>query len=282
VFGVANEVGAMGQLQRLLQFAALLDCVTDALAWVKDRDGRYCWVNRAFLISYAVGGPHRETRADPEGVLGKTDYDLSPTFLADQYRLDDEQVLAGKRIVNRIELVGSPEGSTVWNVTNKIPLTDTDGAVLGTAGITRRLDTPGQETVSATEFGPVLAYLRDHYHTPITNQQLARLAHMSVRAFERKFRACFHLTPQRYLRKLRMHMASRALVYTNRPLANVALDCGFVDQSHFSREFRRQFGRTPRDYRARYSVGSDAAAPGTNPAANQQASVSPPPLSCSV
>jgi AraC-like DNA-binding protein len=272
----------MNQLQRLLQFAALFDCVKDALVWVKDREGRYCWVNRAFLINYAVDRPGHETRSGPEDVFGKTDYDLSPTFLADQYRLDDEQVLTGKRIVNRIELVGQTEGSTVWNITNKIPLSDTDGAIIGTAGITQRLDVPTQEMMPATEFGPVLAYLRDHYHEPITNQQLARLAHLSVRAFERKFRSSFHLTPQKYLRKLRMRMASRALVYTNQPLANVALDCGFVDQSHFSREFRRHFGRTPRDYRAHYSLGSDAAAPGTNPAAIEQAAVSPPLLSCSL
>jgi AraC-like DNA-binding protein len=268
----------MRQLQRLLQFAELLDCLTESLAWVKDRDGRYCWVNRAFLISYAVARPHRETRAGPEGVLGKTDYDLSPAFLADQYRLDDEQVLAGKRIVNRIELVGAPEGSPVWNVTNKIPVTDMDGAVIGTAGITQRLDTPGREMAPATEFGPVLAYLRDHYDAPIANRQLARLAHLSVRAFERKFLGSFHLTPQKYLRKLRLRMASRALVYTDQPLAKVALNCGFVDQSHFSREFRRHFGRTPREYRALYSLGPEAAAPGTNPAANGQSSASPPPL----
>jgi len=270
----------MRQLQRWLQLAVLFDCVKDALVWVKDRDGRYCWVNRAFLLNYAVARPRRETRAGPEGVFGKTDYDLSPTFLADQYRLDDEQVLTGKRIVNRIELVGQPEGLTVWNVTTKVPLTDTDGAVIGTAGITQRLDTPGREVVPATEFGPVLAHLRDHYHEPIANHRLARLAHLSVRAFERKFRASFHVTPQQYLRRLRLHMASRALVYTNQPLAKVALGCGFADQSHFSREFRRHFGRTPRDYRAHYSPGSDAAAPGTIPAAHVQSSPPPPPLSC--
>src|SRR5262249_10079442 len=143
----------------------------------------------------------------------------------------------------------------------------------------QRLDTPGPAMVPGTEFGPVLAYLRDHYHEPITNQQLARLAHMSVRAFERKFRGSFHLTPQKYLRKLRLCMASRALVYTKQPLANVALNCGFVDQSHFARAFRRPFGRTPRDYRAHYALGSDAAAPGTNPAAHELSSVSPPPVS---
>ena len=259
----------MRQHQWLLQLATRFDCVKDALVWVKDRDGRYCWVNRAFLINYAVARPRRETGTGPEGVLGKTDYDLSPIFLADQYRLDDEYVLTGKRIVDRIELVGEPEGLTVWNVTNKIPLTDSNGAIIGTAGITQRLDTLGEPIIPEAEFGPVLTYIRDHYHEPVTNQQLSRLAHMSVRAFERKFYSSFHSTPQKYLRKLRLRMASRALVYTNLPLAKVALSCGFVDQSHFSREFRRLFGRTPRNYRAHYSVGS-AAASGTISAAIEQ------------
>src|SRR5438132_7037067 len=98
----------MIQLQRLLQLAALFDCVEDILVWVKDRDGRYCWVNRAFLMNYAMDRHRSEARAGFEDLLGKTDYDLSPPFLADQFRLDDEQVLTGKRIVNRIELVGQP------------------------------------------------------------------------------------------------------------------------------------------------------------------------------
>ena len=80
---------------------------------------------------------------------------------------------------------------------------------------------------------------------------------MSVRAFERKFRGSFHLTPQKYLRNLQMRMASRLLVYTGQSLAEVALGCGFSDQSHFTREFRRHFGRTPRDYREHYARGPD-------------------------
>ena len=137
-----------------------------------------------------------------KSIIGKTDYDLSPAFLADQFRLDDEHVLTGKRIVNRIEQVGQPDGQNVWNVTNKIPLFNADGAIIGTAGITRRLSTPWQDTLPGSEFGPVLAHMRDHYNAPITNQQLAKLADMSVRTFERKFQSSFHLTPQKYLRKL--------------------------------------------------------------------------------
>jgi AraC-like DNA-binding protein len=262
----------MKDLQQLLRLAELFDHVEDVLVWVKDRDGRYCWVNRAFLINYVTAGYQDQGQfaAGPQAIVGKTDYDLSPAFLADQFRLDDEHVLTGKRIVNRIELVGQPDGLTVWNVTNKIPLFDMDGEIIGTAGITRRLNSPAPDTVPGSEFGAVLAYMRDHYRSPITNGELARLAHMSVRAFERKFRSSFHLTPQKYLRKLQMRMASRALVYSSESLAKVALSCGFADQSHFTREFRRHFGRTPRDYREHYGQGAGGAASGTNSAAGAQ------------
>jgi AraC-like DNA-binding protein len=262
-----------------LQLAALFDCLEDVQAWAKDRDGRYGWVNSAFLVSYALDA--RRSGAAPElrDVLGKTDYDLSPAFLADQFRLDDEYVLAGNRIVDRIELVGQPDGPAEWCVTNKVPLIDDGGTIIGTAGITRRLATPGQATGPGREFGPVLAHLRDHYATPITNRQLARLAHMSVRAFERKFHASFHLTPQRYLRKLRLSLASRALVSTGEALSEIASACGFSDQSHFTREFRRHFGRTPRDYREHYARGRAVAAPIPKPDAGDQELIRPTPLS---
>jgi AraC-like DNA-binding protein len=266
----ARPIAVIREHPSLLALAELFDCVEDALVWIKDRDGRYCWVNRAFLLNYEMDGHLGGVGAITEDIVGKTDYELSPAFLADQFRLDDEQVLAGKRIVNRIEMVGQPDGQTVWNVTNKIPLFDAGGSIIGTAGITRRLSKSSHDMAAGAEFGPVLSYLRDHFHSPITNQQLARLAHMSVRAFERKFHSSFHVTPQKYLRKLQMRMASRALVYTTQALAEVAVSCGFADQSHFTREFRRHFGRTPRDYREHYRQGAAAAVPGTNSAAGEQ------------
>jgi AraC-like DNA-binding protein len=235
------------------QLTELFNCLDDVLVWVKDQKGCYCWVNRAFLVSYSLDRPQNKGQESLAEVLGKTDYDLSPPFLADQFRLDDEQVLAGNRIVNRIELVGPSDELANWHVTNKIPVFDQAGNIVGTAGLTRRINQPEQEILPESSFGPVLAHMRDHYQKVISNQQLSLLAHMSVSAFERKFQSAFHLTPQKYLRKLRLQMASRALVYTNKSLAEVALSCGFADQSHFTREFRRQFGRTPRDYRGHYT-----------------------------
>ena len=118
----------------------------------------------------------------------------------------------------------------------------------------------------ASGFGSVLAYLRDHYAEALTNPQLARMANMSVRAFERKFYGSFHLTPQRYLRRLRLRIASRMLVYTDHSLVDVGMACGFADQSHFTREFKRELGRPPRDYRMHYGTKIDAAVPGTKTA----------------
>lgn len=238
---------------QLLQLAPLFDCIDDVLAWVKDRAGRYRWVNHAFLLNYAFNERRDTSDPDIDEVLGKTDYELSPAFLADLFRMDDEYVMTGKRIVNRIELVGQPDGKPVWNVTNKIPLVGEGGTIIGTAGITRTLDAAGQGVASGSEFGAVLAFMRDHYHVPIPNRRLARISHMSVRAFERKFHLNFHLTPQKYLRRLRLRMASRALVYTAKPLAQVASECGFSDQSHFTRLFHSHFGRTPRAYREYYA-----------------------------
>ncbi len=233
-------------------FAELLDFLPDVLAWVKDRQGRYLWVNRAFVVRYSLDRQRGHEPVTVESILGKTDYDLSPAFLADQFRHDDEQVLAGHRIVNRLERLEESPGEPAWNITDKIPVVDAKGVIIGTAGITRPAGPDDSLEATTPGFGAALAHMRAHFQHEITNQHLASISNMSLRAFERRFRAAFHLTPQRFLRKLRLRIASRALIHTDASLSEVALNGGFADQSHFSREFRRQFGRTPREYREHY------------------------------
>jgi AraC-like DNA-binding protein len=248
--------------------AELFDFLEGVLAWVKDRHGRYLWVNRAFVIQYGLEHPGTYVVAGPNQILGKTDYDLSPAFLADQFRADDEQVLAGHRVVNRIERVGEFEGATAWNVTNKIPVRDRKGRIVGTAGVTRSLDSSQSPFGLNLGFEAALEFMRSNYANTISNQELAAVSKMSLRSFERQFLASFHLTPQKYLRKLRLRLASRALVYGADSLSDVAVSCGFADQSHFTREFRRQFGRTPREYRAYYK--NSAGVPGQKTVAPSQ------------
>ncbi len=241
-----------------VHWAELFDLLEGVLAWVKDRQGRYLWINRAFLIKHALNHPGEGDESATAQILGKTDYDLSPAFIADQFRLDDEQVLAGHRIVNRIERVGESEGITAWSITNKIPVFNAQGAIIGTAGITRPSNEEELPGAKVSGFESALAHMRDNYRGTIANRQLASLCGMSLRAFERQFLASFHLTPQKYLRKLRVRIASRELIYTTQTVSEVALNCGFADQSHFSREFRRQLGRTPGAYRRYYKATAGA------------------------
>jgi transcriptional regulator GlxA family with amidase domain len=82
---------------------------------------------------------------------------------------------------------------------------------------------------------------------------MARAAGMSARAFERSFGREYGLPPQQYLKRLRVQTACRMLVDSRESIAGIALRCGFADQSHLTREFRRVTGLTPGAYRETYS-----------------------------
>ena len=224
--------------------AGLLDQIEGVQCWIKDRDGRYTWVNRGFLLNYAL--------ERIEQVVGRTDHDLSPPHLADQYRFDDDRVLSGENVDGRIELVGRFDRTAVWSVTTKKPLRDVSGRIVGTLGLTRVVDADavhagGEDAV----LGLVLVHMRKNFAQPLSNAELARIAGRSVRAFERMFRRQMQATPQHFLRRLRLRLACRELTTTRRSLAAIAVDHGFCDQSHFVREFRREFGIPPGEYRKR-------------------------------
>ena len=67
----------------------------------------------------------------------------------------------------------------------------------------------------------------------------------------RTFRQHYGFTIGNYLRRLRVEAASNELISTETPLAQIAANAGFYDQSHFSRIFKRFTKLTPSEYRAR-------------------------------
>jgi AraC-like DNA-binding protein len=224
----------------------LFDFLQDVQFWVKNRRGVYLWVNRGFLMNYSLD--------DRAQVVGKTDFDLSPAHLADQYRQDDERVLAGERIINRLELVGRFDHTAAWSLTTKLPRRDERNRIIGSTGITHPAAAESLPDTSDASLARVIAHIRRSYSRPIDNPHLAQLAGASLRAFERRFVRAMHCTPQQFVRRLRVRLACRALVGSRTGLAEIALSHGFCDQSHFTREFRRETGLTPRGYRARFSA----------------------------
>ena len=222
----------------------LFDYLEDLPLWMKDGAGTYQWVSVSFILNFGL-----KTRED---VIGHSDYDLSGEALANQYRIDDERVLRGERILSRVELVGRFDHTARWCVTSKIPLHNAQGKVVGTAGVTRPLPAQVKGAPADSPLSGAIRFVSQHFAEHITNQELAQACGLSLRAFERQFRAIYQSSPHDYVRQMRVRMSCSALVFSKKSLAEVASAYGFADQSHFAKEFRRIMGDTPREYRARY------------------------------
>jgi AraC family transcriptional regulator len=95
--------------------------------------------------------------------------------------------------------------------------------------------------------------VRDHLHDRAGERvdlaRLAALARVHPVHLVRAFRRHLGVTPAGYQRRLRIERARRALVESDTPIAELALDSGFAGQAHFTHWFRRLVGVTPAAYR---------------------------------
>ncbi len=94
-----------------------------------------------------------------------------------------------------------------------------------------------------------LQRLQDRPEAAAPVAELAREAGVHPVHLARAFRRHFGCTPGEMQIGLRLGRAAEALRSGARPIAEIALDCGFADQSHFSRRFRGLWGVTPATYR---------------------------------
>ena len=103
-----------------------------------------------------------------------------------------------------------------------------------------------------------LAQVRDCLHerflAPPTVSELAETVRLQPAYLAREFARVYGATIAAYTRRLRIQWAAGELVGTDRPIAAIACDAGFVDQSHLTRVFRRSLGITPARYRAEHGA----------------------------
>jgi len=90
----------------------------------------------------------------------------------------------------------------------------------------------------------VRAFLEDNFDRPVQSDELEQVADMDRFRLIRHFRARFGTTPYRYLMMRRLQKA-RAMMALGQPLAGIAAETGFADQSHFNRHFRQTYGVSP-------------------------------------
>ena len=103
------------------------------------------------------------------------------------------------------------------------------------------------------------AYIAENLPLPIALEDLAAICRLSVSHFSRAFKASLGETPHSYIMRQRIEEAKRLMLVSDEPLSQVALACGFADQSHFCRSFRRAEGGSPNLWRRLHAFGPAAA-----------------------
>jgi len=81
---------------------------------------------------------------------------------------------------------------------------------------------------------------------PLTLVELSRFAGLSRRHVERLFRQYLGRSPARYYLDLRLDRSRQLLMQSDMPIVDVAIACGFVSASHFSKCYRELYGRSPK------------------------------------
>jgi AraC-like DNA-binding protein len=198
------------------------------------------------LVVIPAGALHGETFPSPGArcliveMSGERGMDLS-----DCSRLFDEPRCAS----------GSAVASLGMQLHHEFRQTD-DVTGLAIEGLVLQLSA----AVARSDGGPVrgaappwLARARDALHASVgcsvSIGGLASAAGVHPVYFTRAFGRVYGCPPAEYVRRLRVDAACHALTHSDATLADIAMACGFADQSHMSRQFQRRIGVTPGQFR---------------------------------
>ncbi len=101
---------------------------------------------------------------------------------------------------------------------------------------------------------PVLDYMREHLSEPLTLAELAREAALHPHYLCACFKEAMGLSIWEYWKQLRIHRACLLLSSTDKPVTQIAIECGFNGLSYFHRVFREVQGVSPRQYRENLKI----------------------------
>jgi AraC-like DNA-binding protein len=234
----------------LAAFRELSDGLPHVAAGAKDMDLRYLYANAAFAD---LAG-----QRSPQDVIGKRAVDLFEPGLAELYEEQDREVLAsGKPLQEHLEVIGVTSEEGHWFVTSKVRVLADNHAVLGL--FTMSIATPNigmhADDHAQALAGGVKAVRQDLARTWRASD-LAQTSSLPAAMLERTVRRCYGTTPTQLVLRIRVEAAMYLLSHSSQPISDIAVQCGFYDQSNFTKQFRSATGATPGTYRATYPLRS--------------------------
>ena len=105
----------------------------------------------------------------------------------------------------------------------------------------------------------LLDYIHTYYKEKITIESLSKKASVSKTEVLRCFKSIIGVSPIHYLNNYRLQRAAHLLINTDNNIQEIAVDCGFDDNSYFSKLFRKKYHVTPHDYRFQKRKSHNAA-----------------------
>ena len=224
------------------------DRVPGLLYFVKDGASRTVAVSPASV-------PRMGGRTEQD-VIGLTPHDYLPADIAEKYLADDLRVLrTGTPMVNAVEVWFNEQKLRDWIVTDKYPLRDRTGAVVGLIGTLQSFQDRRRQLAHLGPVGEAADFIQKRLDGPLRLGEVAAAVGYSERHLERLFRQVFGMSVWRFVVQSRVHAASRALTQSDRSITQIALAHGFCDASAFSRAFRAVTGLAPKEYRTLHLPG---------------------------
>jgi len=195
-----------------------------------------------------------------EQMLGATDEDLTPGPFAAHYRADDRAVIESKKpLVGHVDVWFDDVGLPDWYETNKYPIFDRGGSVIGVMGTLRGCRGIAPPGAVGSRLGPAMAILRAELTRFPPISRLATECRMSTRQLQRSCQKVFSFGPRTYWMKCRIRSACEMLRRGEEPIIVVSQQLGFCDQSNFTQHFRRHTGLTPAAYVTRANARRSSA-----------------------
>ncbi|WP_320174863.1 AraC family transcriptional regulator [Maridesulfovibrio sp.] len=98
--------------------------------------------------------------------------------------------------------------------------------------------------------GDLSEVMERYFNKNISLEAMAELSGRSLSSFKREFKKEFNTTPARWIRERRMSWAEQLLRNSAKSITEISYESGYESLSHFSSLFRKNYGLTPREYRA--------------------------------
>lgn len=209
---------------------------------IKDREHRYLYINSGWLESVGL-----ELES---GVIGKTVFDVFPLWRAKRYHQEELRVMEGKETIDTCEELNLLEGGQpqLWR-SLKSPRLNSKGEVVGMIIVGMLIDPEMLRARLSDRRPTAVEWMEQHACESDTIENLCQEMNCSRRSLERLFQEETGMSPARYRSRCRMVRAKELLKMSSKPVAQAAIECGFGDQSHFTKVFKEDVGLTPGAWR---------------------------------